>query len=424
MESNLVKITAIHDKNHPYTCVCNEIAGRKIKDKDGKEKLLSVETLGVYFRLLMLPQTWKLTHSSLADLCGLSGGKMKKCLDELKQLGYVYMIQTLNEKGKFAEFIYVLREATNTPIYDVVANGVDMSKIECIIDDSTHSQFTHHVLTHQVNEDTLYKYVINTNNTNTNCINTNNKNTKIFVNKNFRQTNNSCIFKDKNTIDQDLTVSNDFTKSVLEDHNEIKHEAGFTNLNIPKPKKIKNKVQLMEMEKQNEISTIETQEFKKLGDLTDTDNVNAQMLKTAKEIINLGKSVNKANYTKQVNKKQLSKYVESLVNNKELADGLNMYLDVRIDKSGPMNKTSVKLMFEDLQSLCANNQKIMLAVLREASKLGWNDLYLTDKIKNEYGLTNNTQTIQKKMDELISQPVVEEEDFDYVTDESGNIVQF
>ena len=234
------------------------------------------------------------------------------------------------------------------------------------------------------------------------------------------QNSETSSFRIPNITKQDTALDNNQDKiksimTVTDPKNEI-HE---------KPRRggdrIKNVVQKMEMEKGDTIKTVDTQVAHTMNELTAEDNKLSNVIRMANELESMNKSINKSNMKKLGNKKQMQKYAEKLISDVEICDKFKDYLDVKIEKTGPMSKKSVDLLVEDLYHKSNNNKSLMLCMLREATKLGWGDLYINDTIEKQAAEFN---TVQKTGENNTVES--NEDDYEVIDlfDENGNKIKF
>ena len=162
------------------------------------------------------------------------------------------------------------------------------------------------------------------------------------------------------------------------------------------------------------------QEFKHtMGELTSQDNEMAQLLSMVKELQAMGKSVNKTNIIKNKRKKVLDTYLDKTIQNTELKSILTAYVRMFMDTYHVISVDSFKLMLEDLVAKTNGNEQIMIQCVREATKKGWKDLYVSEE--------NQKQVKQKEIEMIVKQQEEEAKlngDSDLALDENGNPLMF
>lgn len=96
------------EKERNYTCIDNQPLC---------VKNMSLKAKGLLCLILSLPNTWDYSVAGLSTLCKESSGTIRKCIDELKELGYLEIKRYLpneTEDGRL-HYEYVIHERSTTP---------------------------------------------------------------------------------------------------------------------------------------------------------------------------------------------------------------------------------------------------------------------------------------------------------------------
>ena len=96
------------DKERNYTCIDNQPLS---------VKNMSLKSKGLLCLILSLPPSWDYSIEGLSQICEEGIGTIRRCIDELKELGYVE-IKTFypneTEDGRF-HYEYIIHERSITP---------------------------------------------------------------------------------------------------------------------------------------------------------------------------------------------------------------------------------------------------------------------------------------------------------------------
>lgn len=424
---NIRKLKADY-KQCTYNLIANEILLIKMQD----DTRVSLAAKGLFWQLMNLPDEWELNETGLSTITGESTYKIKNLLKELKDWGYISSKMEQNEKGIFTKQVFIIREVTQSPVEENPVGGKSS-------DWETKSVDIQSVENHSGGFYGQYNNIINNNIISNNDLKNNDLNNyenfskeKYFEENSLQQSNNKskdCSHVSHTSTTSSLKLPNVSKQDVALDNNQdtIKNVMAVTDpVNQPKQKKqrkkeTKNTVQQMEEEKGDSIRTLDTQLAHKLSDMTAEDNENSNLLKTLKELKEMELAINKTNISKRKNIHQLQGYIDSKGLDIEVADKLKDFIDVKVMKSGPMNKISLDYFLEDLYTKSNKDKNLMITMLREASKLGWADLYVTDKMEQQAAQFNTVQKTEENNTEEIN-----DDDFAVVDlfDENGNKIKF
>ena len=181
--------------------------------------------------------------------------------------------------------------------------------------------------------------------------------------------------------------------------------------------KIKNKVQQMEIEKGDSIRTIDTQGFKNtMAALSEDDNCMSRLVKQMNIAKEMDKQLNKSTAKSMSNMKVMKKHAAKVIQDVEVLNMMEDYLDTYIPKFGVMSKATFDTMWGDLQKDSNGDKTIILEALRNSIKNGYRQIYIP-KSDNKYVL--NVETYTPKVDENIDASM-----YELATDENGNPLTF
>ncbi len=419
MSDNIIKQRALHKSN--FTICHNEILFTKIQ-----EKPVSLQALGLFWRIMSLPPNWQLNVKGLASISGCSKNKITACLEELKQAGYITLTKQTNEKGQIEGYNYYIYETTNEALW----NEEQMEEIVNTKDQYVDNDFF--TKPDPQNEDMEKPYPQKPdlekpdlekpdleNGHQYNIIN--NKELNIIKNtKNLSISKNQTIDKSIVTEGQfsNIKISKDkVTKTVLD-----KNNINLINLSCPKGSSFpKNKLPNAEQKKlarreareqknmeqpiSNSIRTIDTQGYKKVGDLTSQDNELAQAIKFSKELTEVQKQVNKTQMNKVSRRNHIKKSLAKSGMDSQLIQCLSDYLDMYMDTKGLITNKALDLKIQELQKLSNNDVSKMCNLVTLATKNQWLNFYDTKDNKqvqteiSSSNLINTSQELKLAVDE-------------------------
>ncbi|WP_312637169.1 hypothetical protein [Oscillibacter sp.] len=96
-----------------FTTIYNSVA---------QDDRLTLATRGLFSLMASLPLDWDYSVSGLAIKAGTSRYEIRKCLDNLQEVGYLEREQSHDTSGKFAGNVYVLQEEAPT-VVPICHNG-------------------------------------------------------------------------------------------------------------------------------------------------------------------------------------------------------------------------------------------------------------------------------------------------------------
>jgi len=112
----------------------------------------------------------------------------------------------------------------------------------------------------------------------------------------------------------------------------------------------------------------------------------------------------------------MKKYAAKVIQDVEVLNMMEDYLDTYIPKFGVMSKATFDTMWGDLQKDSNGDKTIILEALRNSIKNGYRQIYIP-KSDNKYVL--NVETYTPKVDENIDASM-----YELATDENGNPLTF
>lgn len=394
----LEKQLATHEKD--FTILSNEIL--KYKDENGNP--VPLEALALFLRMLSLKDDWNVNIPGLAKISGCGPDKITSAMNCLIKLGYVERLEKRQGKdGKFLPQGYRINETINKNLWNMEPPCdfpyMDEPHVEKPYMDEPHVENPGHI-----------KYNIN------------------------KEPNNKEI-KNKFQLFSEEKSCLDFSglKIKKEDINidTCNMDSGTdcsSNLMYPKEKhedaakkrrsgKIKNKVQQMEIEKGDSIRTIDTQGFKNtMAALSEDDNCMSRLVKQMNIAKEMDKQLNKSTAKSMSNMKVMKKHAAKVIQDVEVLNMMEDYLDTYIPKFGVMSKATFDTMWGDLQKDSNGDKTIILEALRNSIKNGYRQIYIP-KSDNKY--VPNVETYTPKVDENIDASM-----YELATDENGNPLTF
>ena len=477
MKYNLKKQRAWHKGN--FTMLHNEILF--YRDKNGNP--LDGDTLSIFWRLMSLPDDWDLSIRGLQKITGFGSQKITRCLNELFEIGYLQSYKVTKD-GKFMGYMYYLKEVLNEELW-YTCQDPEVVNIE---NECRNNPLCENV--EKNDENVIDFYDQNPSNSDISISepcpdfpvsgfsgsgksiygkpwtikNINNKEKNYKEKKKINKINSSskeeevllCLDNSKN-ISSRGSLDNCSMENLKQE--KISHGTCSSKNSIPrinkqdkapqenfldfmqcqdpinkpkqkvKVKKVKNKVQQMEMEKNDSISTLDTMGYKNtIGKLTDVDNELSRAIKSSNEILALEKRVNMANMKKLSNKKTMTKYINQIVPDAPIQSAMGDFLEMYVNKFGVLSKPALKLLYEDLIKLSDGDVEKQKEIINNAVKNQWKQFYVTNA--NKQSTTSQTQTnpINPRVNNIFrqDQPVEEEQDATNIiaTDENGNPISF
>lgn len=137
------------EKNRNYTVINNEF----LRNKD-----LSLKAKGLLAVCLSLPDTWNWSIAGLVAICKESITSVRSSLKELEEHGYVTILKTKDDKGRFI-YEYTIYE---TPVSDspIVQNlGLDNQQLEKQDIENVKQLNTNQLSTKELNTNELNLYI-------------------------------------------------------------------------------------------------------------------------------------------------------------------------------------------------------------------------------------------------------------------------
>ena len=120
MQGNIIKQRSWHKNN--FTIMHNEILFKKIQ-----EKPISLEALGLLWRIMSTSKDWNLNFSGMATISGCSTNKINSCIRELEEAGYIKKEQTRTASGQISGYNYVVYETTDESLWTNEEITVDVT---------------------------------------------------------------------------------------------------------------------------------------------------------------------------------------------------------------------------------------------------------------------------------------------------------
>ena len=369
MAENIIKQRALHKYN--FTVCHNEILFQK--KVDGTP--LSLETIGLFWRLMSLPPNWKLTKQGLMTICGCGRDKIDKCLNELKQLGYLKAVQTKEEcSGCFEPNTYYVFETLDNSLWNNSEDGeiinIDNENLPEPENLATDLPATDLPATENL---TLYNMLNNKNN-NINKLNIN-------ISESDSRVTSDYIASDPLNEPLNLTILDKNNSNLINMESakgcqkgskkglgaKLKEEERRNNLNKERQEKIDAELNKPKTSVANIVA-------EKMSDLKEEDNI----LANAKKLVNVAnEKFREAEYKSQKKigiKKRILTKVDKDIQNQELAIVLKDYLSMWIEKGKTMTEEVYKAQLNNLYTL-SRDPKEQVQIVKKSIQKGWLDLY-------------------------------------------------
>lgn len=419
-QPNFYKQMCKHD-NGNYLPISNEIIWR-YKIIDGERVYVPGDVLGLYMRLIFSTEEFHFNLKSLSKLMGYSMEKTRKCVNTLIELGYLRRYQRI-DKGRFTTSIYVIVESIDGEIdweHTSLPNSIEIEEIseselpnaekpssgipECGKPNCGKQNFGNPEGINNNNIDNKNKL--------------NNKNINVFPQ--LFSSEKSCLSfsglkikkEDINMDTCNMDSGTDCSSNLM--YPKEKHEDAAKKR---RGGKTKNKVQQMEIEKGDSIRTIDTQGFKNtMAALSEDDNCMSRLVKQMNIAKEMDKQLNKSTAKSMSNMKVMKKHAAKVIQDVEVLNMMEDYLDTYIPKFGVMSKATFDTMWGDLQKDSNGDKTIILEALRNSIKNGYRQIYIP-KSDNKY--IPNVETYTPKIDENIDASM-----YELATDEDGNPLTF
>lgn len=120
MQGNIIKQRSWHKNN--FTIMHNEILFKKIQ-----EKPISLEALGLLWRIMSTSKDWNLNFSGMATISGCSTNKINSCIKELEEAGYIKKEQRRTAGGQISGYNYLVYETTDQSLWTNEEITVDVT---------------------------------------------------------------------------------------------------------------------------------------------------------------------------------------------------------------------------------------------------------------------------------------------------------
>lgn len=88
-----------------------------------RDPALTLQAKGLFCMMLSLPEGWDFTIGGLAKISGCGRDKIRGCLQNLEDAGYLLREQGHGETGQFAGNVYVLYDEKTAPLSGFPATG-------------------------------------------------------------------------------------------------------------------------------------------------------------------------------------------------------------------------------------------------------------------------------------------------------------
>lgn len=416
-EENIIKQRAIHKCN--FTVLHNEILFQKLK-----EKPISLDALGLFWRILSLPPAWNLNQNGLMKICGCGKDKLKACFNELIEAGYLIKTQENNNStGQFEPNTYYVFETVDKTLWNINNEDeiVDTKNAELQENKSPQADLplagkpsTEKPLTGNLPQ---YNMLINKENN---------------IIKNYNN-----LSESESRFTPECSESEDFDNNNLTVL--VKNNSNLINLETPKGcEKGSQKGQGAKIKKQQRHEILEQKRQEKIeaeinkpktslnniveetmSNLTEEDNFMARANKKLKEIDEKQKALDLQSQKKTGIKKRILAKVDKDIQNQELAVVLKDYLSMWITKGKTMTEEVYKAQLNNLYTL-SRDPKEQVQIVKKSIQKGWLDLYPINNgsyKKETYKTQNQIYKSNIKQEE-------NSEDYELATDENGNPLVF
>lgn len=88
-----------------------------------RDQALTLQSKGLFCMMLSFPEGWDFTIGGLASVCNCGRDKIRSCLKNLEDAGYLLREQAHGETGQFAGNVYVLYDEKSSPLSGFPATG-------------------------------------------------------------------------------------------------------------------------------------------------------------------------------------------------------------------------------------------------------------------------------------------------------------
>lgn len=371
MAENIIKQRALHKSN--FTIIHNEILFQK--KENGKP--ISLEALGLFWRIMSLPKDWKLCVAGLAKITGISNPTVLRLLGELESFGYLTMEQA-RDNGKLAGYVYYIKETIDPTLWNMedyeIINLKDEQKRENELPEERflHARNVHEEIVHAQNLDQYN--MLNNKNNNINKLNINISESDLKVTSDY-------IASDPLNEPLNLTILDKNNSNLINMESakgcekgsqkgmraKLKKEERRNNLNKDRQEKIDAELNKPKTSVANIVS-------EKMSDLKEEDNI----LANAKKLVNVANErLREAEYKSQKKigiKKRILTKVDKDIQNQELAIVLKDYLSMWIEKGKTMTEEVYKAQLNNLYTL-SRDPKEQVQIVKKSIQKGWLDLY-------------------------------------------------
>lgn len=423
MEENIIKQRALHTSN--FTIAHNEILFQKLAGKP-----VSLETLGLFWRIMSFPSNWNLNKEGLKTICGCGRDKLKKCFKELEDLGYLKKVQNNNkESGKFENNLYYIYETINqalwnltneTEIVDSKNEGLDENMIPQAGLPQTDNPQTD-------SPAPANRRVYNIN------INKENKIIKDYKNLSESDLKVTPEPAEKQPLiinkNNNLTSLNSLDKINNQDkQNEAQSELNDSNLTASEKRKIERRKkrelqhqQKLQQKQNKQKESVKDVTDKTIGDLTTADNIEARAAKMVNEAQEKLKQAELLAQKKKGIKKRILAKVDKDIQNQELAVAVKDYLSMWITTGKPMTEEIYNAQLTNLFKI-SRDEKQQIEIVKRSIQKGWMDLYPLENQNKEQNFKPNQKQVKAYEDKIKEE--FGEDAFEIATDENGQALVF
>lgn len=423
MEENIIKQRALHTSN--FTIAHNEILFQKLAGKP-----VSLETLGLFWRIMSFPSNWNLNKEGLKTICGCGRDKLKKCFKELEDLGYLKKVQNNNkESGKFENNLYYIYETINqalwnltneTEIVDSKNEGLDENMIPQAGLPQTDNPQTD-------SPAPANRRVYNIN------INKENKIIKDYKNLSESDLKVTPEPAEKQPLiinkNNNLTSLNSLDKINNQDkQNEAQSELNDSNLTAAEKRKIERRKkrelqhqEKLQQEQNKQKESVKDVTDKTIGDLTAADNIEARAAKMVNEAHEKLKQAELLAQKKKGIKKRILAKVDKDIQNQELAVAVKDYLSMWITTGKPMTEEIYNAQLTNLFKI-SRDEKQQIEIVKRSIQKGWMDLYPLENQNKEQNFKPNQKQVKAYEDKIKEE--FGEDAFEIATDENGQALVF
>lgn len=424
-EGNIIKQRSFHKSN--FTICHNEILFQKKENGDP----ISLEALGLFWRLMSLPPKWRANYKGLAKICGCNKDRITKLIKELGEFGYVQIVDNRSAGNKFNGKIFILHETQDQTLWksDTAEELIDMAN--SYLDnqyekpypefpelEKTELEFPELENQHQYNIN-IYKE-------------NNNKN----INNNLSENDLKVITEPLNSEVKNKSIKDNLSKMPLVTKQSINnaHLAPKGSQNSSETEKVvKTAAQLRAEERQRERNLANEQKRlkeqqkqsvdnfvnEKFSDMTEEDNILAQTKKMLKEVQEEKAIVELQSQKRSSKKKRIFSKIDKEITNIQLGESLKNFFGMWVSSGKPLSNEVYEAQIINLNNL-SNDVNEQIKIVNRSVQKGWLDLYSLNNDKNKFKVNAEQQ---KEYEAKIKQEYGDDA-FELATDENGNPLVF